>query len=449
MNKRKGFHMVEQKKTLGFWSLTALVAGNTIGSGILFLPITLSQYGSISIFSWIITGIGAVCIALVFAQLSNLKPHIGGPYIYSRDAFGDFTGFSIAYLYWVSIWIGKAAALTALISYLSFLWPQLLQNHWMGFGICMLVLWSMTLLHLFGFKLIKIVQLGTTLLQLAPLLVVAIIGIFFIHPHNLIDSFNVSGQSNWSALNSAAMLTFWAFLGLESATIPATEEIENPKKNIPKATIISMLSIALLYILGTITIMGIIPIATLQKSAAPFVDTATILFGKTGGLIMAFCTIMAFMASLNGWILLQGQVPLAAARDNLFFPLFAKTFKKNIPAFGLIISSTLVSLVLMMTLNKTAAEKFHSIISLAIFLALIMYFYTVMAHIIFAIKNKKQIGKKMTASILLTLGAFIYIMWAFVGIDKTTFFDGTLFAFSSVPLYVLLKYKSIKSEEKS
>ena len=265
------------KRTIGLWILTSLVAGNMIGSGIFLLPASLASYGSISILSWIMTSIGAILLALVFAKLGSLMPKVGGPYAYARAGFGNFAGFQIAYNYWIALWVGNAAIVVALISYLSVFWPALKSNDVLSCSVAITIVWLLTFINIIGVRTAGVFQLITTILKLLPLIFIATVGLFYLHPHYLAD-FNVSGKSNFSALTSAATLTFWAFVGLESATVPADDVID-PQRTIPRATILGTIIAATVYILSTVAVMGVLPMSQLAKSVSPYADAARIMLG--------------------------------------------------------------------------------------------------------------------------------------------------------------------------
>src|SRR5829696_9196952 len=117
------------KRSMGLWMATALVVGNMIGSGVFLLPSSLAAYGGISIVAWLLTTAGAVLLALVFARLGRAYPRTGGPYAYSRKAFGDFVGFQTAWGYWIAAWAGNAAIAVAFVAYLTVFWDELATNN--------------------------------------------------------------------------------------------------------------------------------------------------------------------------------------------------------------------------------------------------------------------------------------------------------------------------------
>ncbi len=428
-------------KRLGLWMLTALVTGNMIGSGIFLLPASLAGFGSISILAWCFTAVGALLIGLVFAKLSTIIPRIGGPYAYCREAFGDFVGFQMAYNYWIALWVGNAAIAVAFAGYLGVFWPALSTNHHYAFFVSAGAVWLMTLINVLGIHRAGMLQLVTTVLKLLPLLLVATLGLLFVQPHNL-ENFNITGHSNFSALTGAATLTLWAFIGLESATVPA-DSVKDPHKNIARATILGILIAAVVYILSTIAVMGIIPTAQLAHSTAPYADAARIIFGPMGGMLIAVGAIVSCFGALNGWTLLQGQIPMAAARDGLFPQPFAKESRFGTPAFGLIFTSVLITFLLFLTLGQGLVKQFTFIILLATLSSLIPYFFTTMAELVIFVRDRERFnGKRLLGSSIIAILAGIYAFWTIIGSGEQTVFYGCLLFFSSVPVFAWMKYNS-------
>lgn len=428
-----------RKKILGFWMLTALVIGNIIGSGVFLLPSSLAKYGTISIFSWVITGLGALALALIFARLSQMIPKTGGPYAYCHAAFGDFVGFQIAYNYWTAVWIGNAALVTALLGYLSFFFPQI-EDPWLACVFSITLVWTLTLVNIVGLRTAGIVQLVTAILKLLPLLVITFVGLLFIKKANLMQ-FNISGSSNWQAITGAIPLTLWAFVGLESATVPA-DDVDNPKKNIPRATIFGTLLAAIIYILSTIVVMGLIPAEQLAKSNFPFADAAKVMLGDWGAGFIALGAVIACFGTLNGWMLVQGQVPMAAANDNLFPKVFGKKNKAGTPALGLIISSSLVTLLLLLRYGASLVDQFKFIITLAVFFNAVPYLYTALAEVLLYFEHPKKFNiKRLWVAILLAAAGFIFSLWALLGSEKEVIYYGFLLFISSAPIYLWMRHK--------
>jgi APA family basic amino acid/polyamine antiporter len=431
-------------KSLGFWTLTALVTGNMIGSGIFMLPASLAAFGSIGIFAWIVTAIGTMILAIVFARLSRILPRTGGPYAYCRAAYGDFIGFQVAYNYWIALWVGNAAIVVTLISYLAVFFP-VVNTPWLSFVLSLGIIWLITFINVLGVKEAGKMQIITTILKLVPLLVIATVGLMFVHKHNLLQ-FNVSGKSNFSALTGAATLTMWAFIGFESATVPA-EYVENPRKNIPRATIVGTSIAALVYIFSTIAVMGIVPMKQLANSTSPFADAANLMFGPWAHWAIAAAAVIACFGTLNGWILMQGQIPLAAAKDGLFPKHFQKVTKSGSPALGLIVSSILISILLAMRFGASLVDQFTMISLLATLASLIPYIYTSVAELMLFIRDKEKFNqKRLAGSAILAMLAFAYTYWLIYGAGVQIVFYGVMLLLSSIPVYLLLQIKSIEEE---
>jgi len=434
-----------KQRQLGLWMLTALVVGNMIGSGVFLLPASLASFGTVTIFSWIATSIGAMLLALVFAKLSTLFPKTGGPYVFCREGFGDFVGFQVAYNYWVSMWIGNAGIAVAFTGYLSTFFPEVNHNNLLAFVVTAGAVWILTLVNIIGIHFAGFMQLILTILKFVPLVLIALIGVFFVDWNNF-AYFNVSGKSNFSAFSGGAMMTLWAFLGVESASVPA-DEVKNPKKTIPRATLLGTGLAAIVYILCTIAIMGVIPMPQLKDSAAPFADLAGKIFGEWGKFVMGAVAVISCLGALNGWILLTGQIPLAAAKDNLFPKKFANVSKTRAPVFGVIVSSILVTALLFLNFNKNLVDQFTFIILLGTLAAILAYIYSCIAEFVIYVKHPDKVDKASVVKSLTISGlAFLYTFWMVISSGQEIVFYGALLMFTSIPVYGWMEWKKYKKQ---
>ncbi len=434
---------VEEKGKIGFWLSTSLVVGNMTGSGIFLLPAALALYGGISIFGWIFTVAGTILLALVFSRLSRLITKSGGPYTYSREGFGDFAGFLVAWGYWLSIWTGNAAIAVAGVGYLSVFIPSLKEQPMISALVAIGVIWLFTFVNTLSIKKVGMVQLITTMLKILPLLLFGTFGFLYFNKAHF-TPFNLSDASNFDAITATAALALWAFLGLESATIPS-DKVKNPGRTISRATIAGIVIAALLYISSTIGVMGIISPADLQQSAAPFADAAQKVWGSwAGGLVAAGAAIACFGA-LNGWILLQGQLPMAAARDKLFPPSFKKVSKKGVPVVGLVIASVLASLLVSVNYTKGLVQMFSFIIMLSTLSCLLPYLFSSLSEIALYLRKKKSYNKRrlITAS-LISIPAFLYSVWAITGLEYEVLFWGAILLTAGIPFYIYIKFQARK-----
>lgn len=426
--------------------LIALVTGNMIGSGAFMMPTLIARIGSISLLSLVFTSIAALCLALVFAKMSLLIPKTGGPYAYTFAGFGEYMGFQTAYCYWVAVWFSNAALVVAILGYLDVFF-SLANNSIIKTTIILGVIWIPTVTNIIGVRSAGILQLIATILKFIPFLIIATVGWYYFHPEYLTHSFNVTSGSNLSAFAHASIITLWIFIGFESATIPS-DSAHNPSRNIPLATLIGTAIAAIVYISSFVVIAGILPANILANSSSPFAIAAEIIFGSPGKFLVAAGAIIACFGALNGWVLLSAQVPMAAADDNLFPKIFAKRNKKSgVPVTGLIISSTLTSLVMLAIINLDLIKQFYVLVEGTVTMLLIAYFYTAIAEINILPKTQ-TISCKNIFHLCIAIFAAIYSFWAiFFGSSKEIIFYLMAFILSSVPFYAWLQWKRKKPLE--
>ncbi len=431
--------MTRPPKQIGLWTSISLVMGNMIASALFMLPATLGIYGGISIIGWLLSGAGAMCLALVFSWLSKINPQAtGGPYAYTRDGLGPFAAFLVAWGYWISVWCTNAAIAVAFVSYLSAFIPHLDANPPLAVITGLSAIWLLTYINARGVKAAGIVQVVTTILKLAPLVVITIAGIIFLNTDNFFP-FNVSTQSDLSAITSVTTLTLFAFLGLECATIPS-ESVKNPETTISKATIIGTLLTTVIYIASTVAVMGLIPPASLHASSAPFADAAASVFGESGRYLVAGGAVISTFGALNGWILIQGQMPFAAARDRLFPRLFAIENKNNTPVVGLIVSSVLVSVMMSMNFSRSLADTYKFIILLSTLTSLVAFLFSTVSFVI--LENRLHgITKQNSTRYFIALLAFVYSMWAVIGSGEETVYWGFILLMAGLPFYTRMLMK--------
>lgn len=431
------------QRTLGLWRATSLVTGNIVGAGLLMLPASLGIYGVTGLLGWGLTTIGSIFLALVFARLASRYPQAGGPYTYSRKAFGDFVGFQMAWSYWMGNWASTAGLGTAFVSYLSIFFPELKSNMMLSFAVGGSVIWVLTLINVSGVRNAGIVQLITTILKIIPLAAIGIFGVFHMNPSHF-EILNPSGVPFIQAIGTVAALTLYSFLGLESATIPA-DNVKDPSKIIPRATVLGTVIAAVIYLWTMTVILGIIAPADLSHSHAPFAEAAGIIFGPWAIPLISASALVAIFGTLNGWILIQAQVPKAAADDKLFPKLFSKTTQQGTPVISLLISGTLMTAMLYMNCQSNLIDQFTTIAIVSTFAVLLPYLYSSLAELYFMVTEPKtQTRAQWLRSLLTTLLAFLFTIIITMGVGEKGVFMGMLFVFSGFPFYVLMKARNQK-----
>lgn len=436
--------MQSNTSKLGLWTSTSLVLGNMIGAGVFLMPSALASYGGISLLGWICAAFGAFLIAKIFANLSKMMPLAdGGPYAYTKEGLGDFASFLAAWGYLVSVWCTNAAIAISFVSALSTFIPFLASSQLGAMAAGIGIVWFLTWINTLGIVTSGKVQLVTTLLKIIPLVLIGFAGLFYIHWDYFLP-FNTSGTSTFTAITATTTLTFFAFLGVECATFPSGS-ILHPETTISKATMIGTLAATLIYILSTVSIMGMIPAAQLQKSVTPFADVAILIWGNGAQYWVSAGVAIAAFGALNGFILIQGQLPYAMAKDKLFPAIFAKKNSKGVPAIGLIISSVFITAFVFMNYTKGLVEKFKFLILLSTLSALIPYLFSSAAYFILRLRKSFKSKFSFTLSVLLFVGSFLFSIWMILGSGQEVVFLGFLLSLSSVPIYFWAMWKKSKA----
>ena len=421
------------KKSLGFWRTWALVVGTMIGSGVFLLPAVLAPYGSYSLGGWIISALGTLFIALTLGSLASKIPKIGGPYAYTYAAFGKLPGFLMAWGYWISCWTGVAALAVACSGYISVFIP-VVNNVPVASAISSIVIvWIFAAINISGVRTAGIVQLTTTILKLLPLIIIAFAGLAAGNLNN-IHATNPNNESIPMLLAGVAMLTMWAYTGVESATIPA-DDVINPSKTIPRTLIIGTLTATFIYVLSTFGVMALIPQHQLAESSSPFADAAKTILGGIGGYLIAVGALISIVGTLNCLILLSGQMPLAAGLDHLFPERFIKLNQKDAPGFGLIFSSGLATILIVMNYSKGLVSAFTIMILLSTLTVLIPYALSAASEIILCRKKREKGNSK---KIVIAIFALIFSLFAIIGSGTEVILYGFILLASGLPVYYLM-----------
>lgn len=427
------------RKGLGLIACTALVVGNMVGSGIFLLPASLASFGPIALGGWLLTSLGALVLAIIFARLAQLVQKTGGPYAYTEAGYGEFAGFLIAWGYWITLWTGNAAVAVALAGYVGFLFPLIGESSSYSLLVALAAIWLLTLINVRGVKEAGAVQVLTTVLKLVPLLLIGVCGWWWVDGANY-ATINRSGQSNLSAISAAAAVTLWAYLGLESATVPAGEVVE-PQKTIPRATIFGVLLAAVVYISVSAVAIGVLPAEQLAASSAPLADVARLMWGEVGGMLVAIGAVVATFGTLNGFTLLTGQVPYGAALDRVFPPSMGRLSRFGTPANALVFSNLLATVLVLMNFANGLVGAFNAIILLAVMASLVPYTFCALAELMIRLKGDVQLrGIALIKVGLLGSLGFIYSVWAIYGAGAETVYFGMLLLLAGIPVHAWIKW---------
>ncbi|HUQ11733.1 MAG TPA: amino acid permease [Steroidobacteraceae bacterium] len=358
-------------RKLGPVLATMIVAGNMVGSGIFFLPATLAGVGSLTILGWLIGTVGALALALLFSKLARRKPLAGGPATYAFDAFGRFWGSQSSLWYWAACLIGNVAIATAASSYLATFFG-LDAGPVPGALFTVLLLWLVTVVNMISPRFVGQFDGLLLIVGLIPLLLVVTVGWASFDAAQFSASWNVSGEPLYKALPNSLALVFWAFTGLESASVAAAV-VDDPERNVPIATMAGVLIAALLYIGASIAIFGIAPAADIAASGAPFALAAAKMLGPAAGPLVALFGGLKALGTLAGWVLMTAQVSRAAADHGLLPQMFARTRAGDTPVAGLVISGLIGTAAIVITIAPTLGKQFGYLSEASTLFALLTY----------------------------------------------------------------------------
>ncbi len=424
-------------KKIGFWSVLAIVMGSQIGSGVFMLPASLAPYGEYSILGWLVSGMGAICLALVFAGLCQRFPRTGGPHVYVKAMFGLTPGFFTGWTYWIISWVSTTAVIIASISYLS---PFLgAQPPWVYLILEILLLLAVTVLNLKGIQAAGEMEFILSILKIIPLFVLPLLAIFYFNRDNFSVVPDIAVLPLSSKLSQVVLLTLWGFIGLETATTPAGS-VENPGKTIPRAIILGTLCTALLYLMSNIGIMGLVPGHVLANAKAPYVVASHYLFGGNWHYLIAIIASVACVGTLNAWMLASGQIVLGLAEDQLMPEGFAQKNAANAPALGLLTSAVGILPLLVLTMNVNIAQQITDIIDFSVVAFLFVYLMCVLAYLKLLL-TQKLAWYHWTYS----LGALLFCGWIISQTSALTLSVASLFVLSGVPVYCLWYRKQLRN----
>jgi APA family basic amino acid/polyamine antiporter len=358
----------------------SLIIGSIIGVGIFNLPTSLAGYGPITLVSMGLTTVGALALAVLFASLARRIPADGGPYAYSRVAYGNRLGFFNAWSYWITAWAGNAAIAVGWVLYVE----EFVNKGHSKLGSILLVLvglWLPAAVNLSGVKNMGAVQLVTTVLKFAAVAFMSVVGLFYITSANF-HPWNVSGESAISAIGGGMSIALFSYLGVEVASV-AAGRVRDPERNIAKSTILGTLACAVVYILSLTAVFGIVPNPVLQNANAPFSTAINTMFGGTGwGKVMAVFVIISGLGALNGWTMICAEMPLAAAKDGLFPEQFKRISPNGVPAFGIVASTVLASVAMVINyLGSKGATVFTTLVLMTGITSAIPYAFSALAQI--------------------------------------------------------------------
>ena len=364
--------MAEAQKKMSVVQLTFIVTVNMMGSGIIMLPANMAQVGAISLLSWLVTAVGSMAIAYGFAQAGIFNQRPGGMAAYAEDAYGKAGYFQVFFLYFLSLAIANVAVASTALGYLVPFFPGLGATEVTTAVGVIALLWITTVANFGGPKFTGRIGAITVWGVLIPVGFMSFFGWFWFSGETFSAAWNPHGKSLLEGMGSSIALTLWAFLGMESASQNASA-VENPKRDVPLACLFGTLGAAVIYILSTLVIQGIVPNAELAASTGPFGLAFSQMFNPTIGSIVMALSALACIGSLLGWQFTLAQTAKDAADSGMFPRIFGKANRFGAPLAGMVIMGVVQSLMALSTMSPNLSEQFAALVNLAVVTNVVPY----------------------------------------------------------------------------
>ena len=433
-------------KKMGLVGLTVLVAVNMMGSGIIMLPASLAQVGAISMLSWVVTALGAMCIAYTFAKCGAFCKRSGGMSAYAEEAHGKSSFFISSYTYYVCLVISCVAIAVSCLGYIKPFMPWLDTPIHTFYGVVAILIFTMVA-NFGGAKITGQISAFTVWGIIIPVAGLSIIGWWWFDPQTFMSAWNPHHDTTMHSVSSGIALTLWAFLGIESAGANS-DAVENPERNVPLAVLFGTGFAAIVYIASTGVIQGIIPNSELAASTAPFGLVFSHMFNPTVGNIVTLAAVVACLGSLLGWQFTNAQVSKAAADEGLFPKIFAKTNKAGAPIAGMLIMLTAEIILAVMTISPNLISQFNALLNLAVFINMVPYILSMTGLEVLLRKNKVSTKQYRIGATVGTL-AVLYSIYGVYACGATAVFGGTILTLLGYIFYGFIAARDTKLEVKA
>ncbi|KTB68891.1 arginine-ornithine antiporter [Pseudomonas sp. MAFF 301514] len=410
--------MSESPGKLRLGALVALVVGSMIGGGIFSLPQNMAASADVGavLIGWVITAIGMLTLAFVFQTLANRKPDLdGGVYAYAKAGFGDYMGFSSAWGYWISAWLGNVGYFVLLFSTLGYFFPIFGEGNTPAAVIgASVLLWAVHFLVLRGIKEAAFINLVTTVAKVVPLVLFVLIALFaFKLDIFTADIWGVKNPDLGSVMNQVRnmmLVTVWVFIGIEGASIFSSRA--EKRSDVGKATVIGFITVLLFLMLVNVLSLGIMTQPELAKLQNP--SMAAVLehvVGHWGAVLISVGLIISLLGALLSWVLLCAEIMFAAAKDHTMPEFLRKENANHVPANALWLTNAMVQIFLVITLFS--ASTYLSLIYLATSMILVPYLWSAAYALLLAVRGETYENAIAERKKDLFIGgiALVYAVW--------------------------------------
>lgn len=424
------------KKKMNLVQLTFIVAVNMMGSGIIMLPVNMAQVGAISLLSWLVTAVGSMAIAYGFAQAGLFNQRPGGMSAYAEDAYGKPGYFLVFLLYFLSLAVGNVAIGISAVGYLAGFFPWLTSTPIATCVSLIILLWLTTVANFGGPRVTGRIGSITVWGVILPVGLLCIIGWAWFSSEVFAAAWNPNGLTLVQGMGSSISLTLWAFLGMESAA-QNSDAVENPKRDVPLACLFGTLGAAIIYILSTTVIQGIVPNAELAASTGPFALAFATMFNPAIGSVVMALAVLACVGSLLGWQFTIAQTARAAADERMFPSLFSRVNEMGAPVTGMIVMGVVQSLLALMTISPTLNEQFAALVNLAVVTNVLPYIISLSA--LFVMMRAAGVSEsKFRLNSSIAIVGMLYSVFAIYASGKDAVLGGMLVTGIAFIIYGLI-----------
>lgn len=428
--------MSESPGKLRLGALVALVVGSMIGGGIFSLPQNMAASADVGavLIGWVITAVGMLTLAFVFQTLANRKPDLdGGVYAYAKAGFGDYMGFSSAWGYWISAWLGNVGYFVLLFSTLGYFFPIFGEGNTPAAVIgASVLLWAVHFLVLRGIKEAALINLVTTVAKIVPLVLFVLIALFaFKLDIFTADIWGLKNPDLGSVMNQVRnmmLVTVWVFIGIEGASIFSSRA--EKRSDVGKATVIGFITVLLFLMLVNVLSLGIMTQPELAKLQNP--SMAAVLehvVGHWGAVLISVGLIISLLGALLSWVLLCAEIMFAAAKDHTMPEFLRKENANHVPVNALWLTNAMVQVFLVITLFS--ASTYLSLIYLATSMILVPYLWSAAYALLLAVRGETYEAALAERKKDLFIGAvaLIYAVWLlYAGGTKYLLLSALLYA---------------------
>jgi amino acid transporter len=428
------------KREIGTWGLVANSVNIIIGAGIFILPVLVAErLGTGSIWAYVICGLLMLMIMLCFVEAGTRITITGGAYSYIEKAFGRFAGFltTTIFIFGAAV-MANAAVANGLADTLSYFIPAF-KNMWVRIIFFTIMFGGLGYFNVRGLNKAMAIVKFNTVAKLVPILMIVICGWFFIKASDLTITFGNSIKD----VGETSLILLFAFVGAETA-LNVSGEIKKPEKTIPKGIIISVLLVVVLYILIQVVVQAILGESITGHRDAPLAETAKVMFGPAGALIVIIGATFSMFGNISGMVLNMPRILFAAARDKV---LPSHSLSKIHPVFR----TPYIAIIIYSALGFIFASigEFKQLAMLSSASYLLIYLGVVLSVIKFRLAGNKESGSyRVPGAYLIPVISALVILWVLSNLPAGELTGMGIFVVAVSVVYLLMILVSRKAEVK-